>query len=238
MECTRKAWTIEKFVTECEQLCRNPYTYDYEKMPAGDCNGHRVRAYENSLCSIVIDGCIQTLGVINEKYPNGSISHMIGGKNMNGMELIRYLLEQPIKKEENDPNVYGYVNGQTAYSRDEFVFKKRGFVAIESDEELMAFAEKVTHGWSESGWKQTFAGFYLGDYALDQPKASLTAREYERLKELQAEARAAAKAADDAREWRLVDRVFRADNSEEEIWEDKDGIRKTVMVVGPHGDSC
>lgn len=232
-----KEWTIDEFVAECQQLCRNPYTYDYEKMPAGVCNGHRVSPYERSLCSVVIDGCIETLGIINEKYPEGSVFHHIDGKGMNSLDMVRYLLERPKQEKYSDPNVYGFVKGHPVYSRDEFVFKKRGFGAIESDEKLIAFAEKVTYGWSDSGWKQTFLGFYLGDYALDHPKADLTDKEYARLKELQAEARTAAKSADDARCWKLVDKIFWADNSEEEIWEDKDGIRKTVMVVGPHGDA-
>ena len=41
--------------------------------------------------------------------------------------------------------------------------------------------------------------FYLSDYALSQPRASLTLKEFDRLKELQQQARDAAKAADDAR---------------------------------------
>ena len=143
-----------------------------------------------------------------------------------------------MQKKEHDPNVYGYVNGKPVYSRDEFVFTKRGFSAIETDEELLAFAKKASCDWYDAGWHRTFESYYLGDYALSEPKASLTNREYERLRQLQKEAQEAAKAADEARCWKLVDRVFWADNSEEEIWEDKDGIRKTVMVVGPHGDAC
>lgn len=137
-----------------------------------------------------------------------------------------------------DPNVYGYVNGKAVYSRDEFIFEKRHFGAIESDEELIAYAEKVTYGWSHAGWKRSFIDYYLGDYALGEPCASLTKAEYARLKELQAEARAARKAAEEAREWKLVDKVYWADNSVEEIYEDKNGERKTVMVVPPHGDAC
>ena len=62
--------------------------------------------------------------------------------------------------------VYGYVNGNPVYSHEEFVCTKRGFGPIETDAELMAYAEKVTHGWSNAGWKQTFVGYYLSDYAL------------------------------------------------------------------------
>jgi hypothetical protein len=32
--------------------------------------------------------------------------------------------------------------------------------------------------------------------------------------------------------------MYFADNSVEEVWEDKDGKRKRVMVVAPHGDAC
>ncbi len=66
-------------------------------------------------------------------------------------------------------SVYGYVNGEPVYSRDEFVFKARGRGPIEDDDELIAFAEKVTSGWYNAGWCHTFTSFFLGDYALDEP---------------------------------------------------------------------
>ena len=137
-----------------------------------------------------------------------------------------------------DPNVYGYVNGQPVYSHEEFRYKARGFGAIESDEELIAYAEQVTHGWSSAGWKHSFTDFYLSDYALSEPYASLTHKEFARLKELQTEAIAEEKRKDEAREWKFKCRYYYADNSEEEVWVDKDGIEKTIMVVAPHGDAC
>jgi len=88
-----------------------------------------------------------------------------------------------------DPNVYGYVNGKAVYSRDEFIFTSRGFEEITSDAELLKYAEKVTYGWQDAGHKQTFAGFYLSDYALREPYRSLTKKEFNRLKELQKQAR-------------------------------------------------
>lgn len=132
----------------------------------------------------------------------------------------------------------GYYNGTPYYSRDEGVYMRRHFGAIESDEELLAYAEKVTSGWSDSGWKQPFTHFYLSDYCYARPYEYLTRKEFERLKELQKIAIEEYKAAEKAREWKLVETVFWADNSEEEIWEDKDGNRKTVMTVAPHGDAC
>ena len=134
--------------------------------------------------------------------------------------------------------VYGYVNGEPVYSRDDFDFKARGRGPIEDDEELIAFAEKVTGGWYNAGWRRSFTGYYLGDYALDEPKRSLTAQEYARLRELQKQAQAALKAADEAREWKLKGRYGYADNSVEEVYVDKDGVEKRVMVVAPHGDAC
>ena len=88
-----------------------------------------------------------------------------------------------------DPNVYGYVNGKAVYSRDEFIFTSRGFEEITSDAELLKYAEKVTYGWQDAGHKQTFAGFYISDYALSEPYRSLTHKEFARLKELQKKAR-------------------------------------------------
>ena len=46
------------------------------------------------------------------------------------------------------------------------------------------------------------------------------------------------KAMDDAREWKLHQTIYWADNSVEEIWIDKNGATKSVMTVGPHGDAC
>lgn len=109
----------------------------------------------------------------------------------------------------HNPNVYGYVNGKPVFSRDEFIFEHR-----------------------------KRGPFYLSDYALSEPFASLTLSEFRRLKELQQEAREAAKAADDARCWQLKETINWADNSVEEIYEDKDGNTKHVTVVGPHGDAC
>ena len=137
-----------------------------------------------------------------------------------------------------NPNVYGYVNGKPTYSRDEFVFACRGFGAIENDADLLAFAEKATSGWYHAGWTRTFTTFYLSDYALAEPRHSLTNKEFTRLKQLQAEARAEAKRIEDAKQWRKIGTYGYADNSVEDVYEDKDGNRKTVMVVGPHGDAC
>ena len=134
--------------------------------------------------------------------------------------------------------VYAYVDGKAVYSRDEFIFEQRGFGAIQNDTDLLAYAEKVSWGWQNAGWKRRFTEFYLSDYALSEPYASLTHAEVERLKELQAEARQKEKELEDAKEWKYVETVYYADNSEEEIWENKYGERKSVMTVGPHGDMC
>lgn len=86
-----------------------------------------------------------------------------------------------------DNNIYGYVNGKAVYSRDEYIYTIRGFKEITSDKELIEYAEKVTNGWLNAGHKRNFITYYLGNYALDEPKKSLTDKEYKRLKELQRE---------------------------------------------------
>ena len=135
----------------------------------------------------------------------------------------------------NEMRVYGYVNGKPTYSVEEHRYMLRGFGAIESDEELIAFAKKVTGNWYHAGWNRTFETYFLG---MDEPYRSLTPAEFKRLKELQKEARMKREAEEAAREWKLKETVYWADNSVEEIWEDKDGNRKTVMTVAPHGDAC
>lgn len=137
-----------------------------------------------------------------------------------------------------DPNVYGYVNGKPVYTHDEFIFAKRGFGAIKNDADLLAYAEKVTSNWYNAGWHRTFTTFYLSDYALSEPCASLTKDEFARLKKMQAAAQAEQKRIEEEKEWRLVETNGYADNSVEEVYESKYGERKTVMAVAPHGDAC
>lgn len=122
------------------------------------------------------------------------------------------------------------------FSRDERIYKFRGFGKICSDSFLVEYARKVTGNWSRAGWQRCFKDYYLGDYCLDEPKRSLTDSEYARLKELQQEVRRSYEEAERAREWKLVRVECYADNSEEEVWIDKDGVEKRVMIVGPHGD--
>lgn len=141
-------------------------------------------------------------------------------------------------RNEKEMRVYGTVNSKPVYSRDEYVYACRGFGAIKDDKELLAFAEKATHGWMRAGWHQSFRTYYLGSYALDEPQCSLTEAEYARLKELQKEVRQAYEEAEAARQWKRVNTIAYADNSIEEIWRDKDGNEKTVMVTPPHGDVC
>lgn len=89
-----KNWTINEFIAECEELSRNRYTYDYSRMPEGICNGHKVAAYDKTWTSVVIDGCIYGLGVINEKFPNGSETYQIGDIGMTALEYVRYKLSK------------------------------------------------------------------------------------------------------------------------------------------------
>jgi len=135
-------------------------------------------------------------------------------------------------------DIYGYVNNKAVYSRDEFIYASRGFGPIETDAELLKYAQKVTSNWYHAGRHRTFTSFYLSDYPMSEPYRSLTQTEFERLKVLQGEAVKAEKAAEAAREWRRKETIYWADNSVEEVWEDKDGNTKVVTITGPHGDAC
>lgn len=85
--------------------------------------------------------------------------------------------------------VWGYYNGVPYYTEEEWKHAIRHRGAFESDDELIAYAEEVTSGWSYAGWERTFATFPLFD-GTDEPSHSLTRAEFARLKELQAEAKA------------------------------------------------
>lgn len=87
-------WTVDAFLHECEELCRNPFGYDFNRMPAGTCNGHEVQPYPRSLAAIIVDGGIVNMGVINERYPRGSVGFFVNNKGMTGIEYVRYLLEK------------------------------------------------------------------------------------------------------------------------------------------------
>ena len=150
----------------------------------------------------------------------------------------RGVIDSVFDGEKMSANCYGCYNTTKVYGKNGWYYAKRGFGAITSDRVLMDYAKKVTSDWYDAGWHRKFEDFYLGDYALDHPRCDLTDAEYERLRELQKEARAKAKAEDDAREWKYVETIYWADNSEEEVWVDKNGIEKRVMTVGPHGDLC
>lgn len=138
----------------------------------------------------------------------------------------------------SDKKVWMMYNDKPMYSRDEYIFTKRGFKEIISDDFLIKFAKEVTYGWSQSGQKQTFTSYWLGSYCLDHPISDLTDKEYARLKELQEEARAEEQRIEDEKEWKYDHTIYWADNSEEEIWINKYGEKKSVMAVQPHGDVC
>ena len=133
---------------------------------------------------------------------------------------------------------FGYVNGHPAFSRDEFIFLSRSFGPIEDDAYLVKYAEKVTSGWQSGGWTHRFADFYLSDYAMSEPYASLTNDEFRRLEEIQKLVRETEEAAEKDHQWKHMDTLYWADNSIEEVWEDRFGNRKTVQVAGPCGDTC
>lgn len=143
----------------------------------------------------------------------------------------------------NHTHVYGRYNGIACKTKEEFVYRKRekdlGYYGpITDDKALMDFCEKVSGHWQNAGWPRDWPFVFISDYVCSEPKASLTNEEFNRIKELQKIALAGHKAKEDAREWKLVDKCCYADNSVEETWKDKDGARKVVMTVGPHGDAC
>lgn len=89
-----KNWTIDEFLKECEELCRNEYTYDYSRMPEGICNGHHVKPYMGSWHSIVIDGIIVNMATYSERWPNGNVTWSVEGKEMTALEYVRFKLSK------------------------------------------------------------------------------------------------------------------------------------------------
>lgn len=84
-----KNWTIDEFVSECISLRENQYTYDYNKMPEGVCNGHEVKPCMSIFPSVVIDGRIINLW----KWIDTFIANDTA---LTPAEYIRYLLEKKV----------------------------------------------------------------------------------------------------------------------------------------------
>lgn len=126
-------------------------------------------------------------------------------------------------------------NGLTVEEKHVLELNHRDHI-ITNDEELIEFARKASHDWYDSGWHKTFTTFYLSDYALSEPRRSLTKGEFNRLVELQKKAQKVIEDAEKERGWKLLRTECFADNSKEEVYQDKDGNIKRVMTVFPNGD--
>lgn len=129
-----------------------------------------------------------------------------------------------------------YYNGKAYEDINEYYYAVRHRREITTDKELIAYAREVTSNWYYCGWHRTFLTYYFG--RLENGRYEMTKREYERLLELQKMAVKAFEGMQAAREWKLSKTYYYADNSVEEVWEDKFGNTKTHMKVYPHGDVC
>ena len=82
-----KFWSIEEFTSECKDLKEHEYTYSYENMPKGICNGHEVRPNKNYFAEIIIDDfCYNLKG---NYYVEGC------SKTVTALEYVRMVLEEP-----------------------------------------------------------------------------------------------------------------------------------------------
>ena len=129
---------------------------------------------------------------------------------------------------------YGYVNGRPIYSRDEWIYSSRGFGPLLNDDDLMTFAAKITHNWYTGSWRKGFEKYSLSEFELDEPFASLTQSEFDRLKVLQIAAKEKIRRFRREKDWKLIETVRYEDNSAEEIYENRYGERKTVQIESPH----
>ena len=73
----------------------------------------------------------------------------------------------------------------------------------------------------------------MSDSEIAQPRLSLTDDEFKRLKEIQKVAREEEKRKEDARQWKKVRTIRFEDGSLNEMYEDKDGNKKTVSIFCP-----
>ena len=87
-----KNWTIEEFLAECAKLRDNQYTYNYDDMPEGICNNHRVEPFKSQWRSISIDNCVHNL------YPADQCKVQTHGKTMTSLEFAEEVLRSEAPK--------------------------------------------------------------------------------------------------------------------------------------------
>jgi len=133
--------------------------------------------------------------------------------------------------------VYGHIKGRPIYYRDEWIYSSRGFGPLLNDDDLMAFASKLTHNWYTGGWRKGFEKFPLFDFESDEPFASLTESEFNRLKTLQKVAKGQVCLFRAERGWEFMETIHYEDNSVEEVYKNRYGEQKTVQIVSPHEEN-
>lgn len=225
--------SFDELMKAVDYMSDHPYAYGDEIPEDMEYNDY-VISFRDSLQfhQCVVRRCGSSSGTLVYYDDNYPMTISSGDRTYTPREYFIAYVDRDLERN-RDPDAYGYVNGKPVYSHDEFAITSRGFGPIESDEDLIAYAEQETGHWS---WYRTLRTYYFSE--SDRLYNHLTYNEWNRLKELQEQACTAYKAAEDARQWHKVDTVYWADNSIEEIWEDQNGIRKTVLVDGPHGDVC
>lgn len=83
--------------------------------------------------------------------------------------------------------VYGYINGTLAETRDDYVKLRRGIDSFKDDNELMEYAKSRTGNWYMSNG--AFINFHLHRLDMEEPYCSLTEDEYKTLLNLQNKAK-------------------------------------------------
>ena len=229
--------SLEELMQAVDVMTENPYLYGDEIPEDMQYNGYEISFRKScQLNQAVVSRPGASSGTLVCYSDRTPARIYVGDDVYTPRQYFIAYVSDSLKRPVLDSKVYGYVNGKPVYSHDEYAIEARHFGPFESDRDLLAYAEKETGHWSQAGWRRLFTDYYLSEN--DSLYSRLTVGEWKRLQELQNATKRVIKAAQNARGWRRVDVCCWADNSEEEIWEDMYGNRKTIMTVAPHGDLC
>lgn len=115
-------------------------------------------------------------------------------------------------------------------THDERVIKLRGFPEMETVEEVFKYASITTANWYSNGCFKAFPAYKLNRYETEHPYYELTDKEFDMLKELQAEEIRKAKKDYEEEKWVLL-KTFDWGDYFQEMWVNKFGDMEMRTII-------
>ena len=145
--------SFDELMQAVDIMTANPYLAGRDDAPEDmEYNGHIISFRSTSqFHHAVITRPGERSGCLVQYDDNYTSRIHAGGKVYTPREYFTAYVSGAFPVRKPDPNVYGYVNGKPVYSHDEFAITARKFGPIESDDALIAYAEKETGHWHCAG---------------------------------------------------------------------------------------